>query len=278
MLAAALIVFREVLEAALVVSIVMAATRGLPHRGRWVSIGILGGVAGAACVAALTNIIASLFNGSGQDIVNAAILFTAVGLIGWHVVWMNSHGRKIAAELRAVGRSVAEGEKHMSILAVVVGLAVLREGSEVVLMLQGLWSTGAASAMIGGSVLGVILGVAAGTVLYAGFVALPVARVFALTNGILVLIAAGMAAHGANFLAQAGLVSPLGGRLWDTSRVLSDQSLLGETLAALVGYIARPNGIEALFYGVTVVAIALLMWIAHRRTVLHPEFNKPLSA
>lgn len=271
MLAAALIVFREVLEAALVVSIVMAATRGLPHRGRWVSIGIAGGVIGAAIVAALTNIIATLFNGSGQDLVNAAILFTAVALIGWHVVWMNSHGKKLATELRAVSRSVAEGERHMSILAIVVGLAVLREGSEVVLMLQGLWSTGGTAPMIAGSALGVVLGVGAGALLYAGFVALPVMRVFTLTNGILILIAAGMAAHGANFLAQAGLVSSLGGQLWDTSKVLSDQSLLGETLAALVGYIARPNGIEALFYIATVGGIVVLMGIArHQPPRLNP--------
>lgn len=259
MFAAAIIVFREVLEAALVVSIVMAATRGLPHRGKWIALGITGGVLGAMAVAAMTNALAGLFGGAGQDIVNAAILFTAVGLISWHVVWMNSHGRKMASDMRAVGISVAEGEKHMSILAIVVGLAVLREGSEVVLMLQGLWSTGSTAAMLGGGVFGFAAGALTGALMYAGFVALPVGKVFTLTNSILVLIAAGMAAHGANFLAQAGLVSSLGGRLWDTSKLLSDQSPAGEVLAALVGYIARPNGIEVLFYGVTVMVVLTLM-------------------
>ena len=222
MLAAALIVFREVLEAALVVSILMAATQGMPHRRRWISLGIAGGVVGAGIVAAMTSILATMFNGAGQDIVNAFILFAATVLISWHVVWMNSHGRKMASDMRAAAKRVAEGERHMSILAIVVGLAVLREGSEIVLMLDGLWTTGSPLAMIGGGALGLIGGIAAGTLMYFGFVALPIGRVFTLTNGVLVLIAAGMAAHGANFLAQTGLVSSLGGRIWDTTAFLPD--------------------------------------------------------
>src|SRR5271155_5608689 len=98
MFAAALIVFREVLEAALVVTVVMAATRGLPKRHWWINIGILGGIAGAGLVAALANFLSNAFAGAGQEIVNAAILFLAVCLIGWHVIWMNSHGRQIANE------------------------------------------------------------------------------------------------------------------------------------------------------------------------------------
>jgi len=267
MLAAALIVFREVLEAALVVTIVMAATRGMPHRKRWVSLGIAGGVLGAGVVAAMTNILAGMFNGAGQDIVNAGILFTATVLIGWHVVWMNSHGRKMAEAMRATAKSVVEGERHMSILAVVVGLAVLREGSEVVLMLQGLWSTGSTFAMLGGGTLGLVAGVLTGGLMYLGFVALPVAQVFTLTNGILVLIAAGMAAHGANFLAQADLVPSLGGHIWDTSSFLKDDSPLGQLLAALIGYIARPSGIEVLFYSLTVTTVMGLMQRAKRQTL-----------
>jgi len=264
MFAAALIVFREVLEAALVVSVVMAATRGMPHRGKWVSLGITGGVLGAAVVAALARLIASSFAGAGQEIVNATILFIAVVLIGWHVVWMNSHGRKIAHEMRATAKSVATGERHMSILAIVVGLAVMREGSEIVLMLQGLWAgNNQQLPIIGGSVLGLAFGVATGALMYFGLLALSVPRLFALTNGLLVLIAAGMAARGANFLNQADVLPALGTRLWDTSFILSDDSVVGKALSALVGYIARPSGIEVLFYVVTVLAVFALIRLTH---------------
>src|SRR5262249_8851992 len=139
---------------------------------------------------------AAAFSGTGQEIVNAAILFTAVGLITWHVVWMNSHGRQMAAEMRAHAQSVAEGERHMSVLAVVVGLAVMREGSEVVLMLQGMGTTDSLLATWGGGALGLAAGILTGTLMYAGLLALSLKRMFGITNGILILIAAGMAARG----------------------------------------------------------------------------------
>jgi high-affinity iron transporter len=259
MLAAALIVFRELIEAALIVTILMAATRGVPRRGSWISLGILCGLAGAGAVAGLTNVISSLFEGAGQEIVNATILFAAVVLIGWHVVWMNIHGRKIAKEMRAACRRVAEGEHHMSALALIAGLAVMREGSEVVLMLQGLWTTSGAGAMLGGAAIGTAAGLSLSFLMYLGFIALPVARIFALTNVLLVLIASGMAARGANFLTQAGLVPSFGNALWNTEGVLSEQSIVGQILAALIGYISRPSGIEVAAYGVTALMIFLLM-------------------
>lgn len=264
MLAAALVVFREVLEAALIVTIIMAATRGMPGRNRWVALGIISGIVGAGLVAALTTTIASLFQGTGQEIVNATILFAAVFLIGWHVIWMNSHGRRMAAEMRMLGNQLAQGQKHLSILALVVGLAVMREGSEIVLILQGLWTSGATFTMMGGAAFGLTAGVIAGALMYAGFLVLSLQRVFALTNGLLVLIAAGMAARGANFLAQAGLISSLDSRVWDTSFFLSDQSIIGQVFAALVGYIARPNGIEILFYTATILIISVLIIRTHK--------------
>jgi len=262
MFAAAVIVFREVLEAALVVTIIMAATRGLPRRGFWISLGIASGVLSAGIVAGLTSAISGMFDGAGQDIVNAFILFTAVALIGWHVVWMNSHGREIVAQVRAVGRSVAEGQKHMSVLAIVVGLAVMREGSEIALMLQGLWVSGSTATMIGGGTFGLMAGTLTGALIYFGLLALPVGRVFALTNVILVLIAAGMAARGARFLVQADLLPPLGARVWDTSSVLSDQSIPCQIFAGLIGYIAKPSGVELAFYISTICVVLALMLYA----------------
>ncbi|MDR3448177.1 MAG: FTR1 family protein [Alphaproteobacteria bacterium] len=265
MFAAALIVFREVLEASLIVTIILAATLGMPHRGKWVSLGIAGGVAGAGLVAAATAWLATLFNGSGQDIADAGILFLAVGLISWHAVWMNTHGRRMAVEMRNVGQSVAEGEKHMSILAIVVGLAVMREGSEIVLMLQGLWTGGNAAPTLIGAGIGLAAGVALGALMYLGFVVLPLQKVFTLTNVVLVLIAAGMAARGANYLVQAGLLEPMGSRLWDSSGFVADDSIAGRMLGALIGYVARPSGVEVGFYVATIATVLMLMHVARAR-------------
>lgn len=265
MFASALIVFREVLEAALVVSVVMAATRGVTRRGFWVAGGILAGVVGSGIVAALASTIADSVEGTGQEILNAAILFTVVALLAWHVSWMSVHGREMAAQMRQVGAQVAEGARHMSMLTVIIGLAVTREGAEVALMLQGLFVGTEVAPMLTGAFIGLGAGVLAGLAIYAGFVALPVGRMFALTNWLLILIAAGMAARGANYLVQAGWLPSLGTRLWDTSHILSEQSLVGEFMATLVGYIARPNGVQALSYALTVAGIAGLMNLVRRK-------------
>ena len=127
--AVALLVFREVLEAALIISIVCAATRGVPRRGLYVSTGIGLGIAGALLVAMGAGVIAGLANGSGQEIFDACVLLAAVLMIGWHVVWMSKHGSELAQHMGAIGSAVRAGSSSLSLLLVVVALAVLREGS-----------------------------------------------------------------------------------------------------------------------------------------------------
>src|SRR5947199_8840993 len=161
MLGALVIVFREVLEAGLIIGIVLAATRGLPGRGRWIATGVAAGVAGAAVVALFAEHIANAFEGSGQELLNASVLGAAVLMLMWHNAWMARHGREMAAEMAAVGAAVSAGKRPMTALAAVVGLAVLREGSEVVLFLYGIFAGGASgSSLFIGGVLGLAVGAA----------------------------------------------------------------------------------------------------------------------
>jgi high-affinity iron transporter len=261
MLAIALIVFREVLEAALVVGIVMAASRGLPGRGKWVLGGILVGLFGASVVAGFTSEIAAAVEGVGQELFNAAVLFGAVLMLAWHNVWMSRHAREHVVEATNVGREVLAGRQPLYALAVVVGLAVLREGSEVVLFVYGIVAAqgGGAMSLLAGGAIGVVAGVATGAAIYGGLLTIPMRHLFAVTSWMILLLAAGMASQGAAFLLQADLLPPLGGTLWDTSFLLSEQSILGQALHALVGYVARPSGIQLLFYLGTLLGIAGLM-------------------
>ncbi|HZT51166.1 MAG TPA: FTR1 family protein [Stellaceae bacterium] len=271
MLAVAIIVFREVVEAALVVSVVLAASLGVPGRTRWVSGGVGAGVMGAALVAAFTGEIAAALDGIGQELFNACVLFGAVAMLGWHNVWMHRHGRELAAQARSVGAAVRAGARPLYVLAFVVGLAVLREGSEVVLFVYGIavaQGTRAATLLAGGA-LGLAGGVALGAALYYGLLSIPLKHLFSVTSVIVLLLAAGMAAQGAAFLMQADLVPPLGGQVWDTSRFLTEQSLLGQLLHVLVGYVARPTGIQLVFYlGTLAVIGGLMLSVGRRRRVV----------
>jgi high-affinity iron transporter len=261
MLATAIIVFREVLEAALIVGIVLAASRGVARRGAWVSGGIVAGVVGAAAVAGGADAIAAAVEGIGQEVFNATILFLAVAMLGWHNIWMTRHGRELTLSANRLGAAVRAGTRPLWALAVVVALAVLREGSEVVLFLYGIAATGGGGllAMTTGGALGLAGGVVVGGGLYLGLLRIPLRHLFAVTSWLVLLLAAGMASQGAAFLLQAQLVPALGANLWDTSFLLSDQSLPGRVLHTLIGYTAQPAGIQLVFYLGTLLVIGSLM-------------------
>src|SRR5438445_13712562 len=142
MLGALVIVFREVLEAGLIIGIGLAATRGLPGRGHWVTLGVMAGCAGAGVVALFAEAISGAFEGAGQELLNATVLGAAVLMLMWHNAWMARHGREMAADMRAVGADVSAGTRPLTLLTVVIGLAVLREGAEIVLFLYGIAATG----------------------------------------------------------------------------------------------------------------------------------------
>src|SRR5499427_2332995 len=266
MLAAAIIVFREVLEASLVAGIVLAASRDVPHRGLWVSGGIAAGIFGAALVAACAEEIAAAVNGVGQELFNAAILFTAVAMLGWHNIWMNRHGRELAANAATLGEAVAGGSRPLYALALVVAIAVLREGSETVLFLYGIVVASRAGGLglLPGGLLGLAGGAAIGALIYFGLLAIPLRRLFTVTNWLILLLAAGMASQGAAFLMQANLLPALGNQLWDTSSILSEKSILGLLLHVLIGYSAQPAGIQVVFYLATLLGIGILMRLMRR--------------
>ncbi|MEP6998714.1 MAG: FTR1 family protein [Betaproteobacteria bacterium] len=262
MFATAVIVFREVLEAALIVSIVLAATRGIAGRGRWIGSGIIAGVAGALVIAGLTEVIAGALQGIGQELFNAAILIAAVIMLAWHHLWMAVHGRALAARLRALSNSVRNGAATLAALSAAVTLAVLREGAETVLFIQGVATSEPMRNVLAGLALGVTGGAALGALLYLGLVHVPVRHFFRVTGWMIVALAAGLAAQAARFLEQANLVPPMVAELWDTSSILSAASLPGQLLHVLVGYTPTPSGLQFACY---VATAAVLIVASHWR-------------
>ncbi len=257
MLATLLLVFREVLEAALVVGIVAAATRGVASRARWIGGGIALGITGAVIVAVCAGWIADALSGSGQEWFNATVLLAAVAMIGWHVVWMSKHGRELAAQMQSVGRDVTSGARPMTALMAVVAIAVLREGSEVVLFGYGLLASGSSvPSLMLGAILGLVAGAALGVAIYFGLLKIPVRHFFSATNSLLVLLAAGMAATAAGFLAQGDVLHRWTEPLWNSDWLVNEDSLAGRTLHVLIGYTAQPSGMQLLFY---VATLALLI-------------------
>jgi high-affinity iron transporter len=267
MFGTALIVFREVLEAALIVGIVSAATRGIPGRVRWILAGLAAGIVGSLVVAAGAGVITQWAEGMGQELFNASILGIAVAMLAWHNIWMSSHGRELAANAQRLAGDVREGAKELSIIVGVIAVAVLREGSETVLFLNGIAASGDTTGMLAGGAIGLAGGVAVGWLVFAGLLTIPLKWFFTATSALVLLLAAGMASQAARFLIQADVLPSLASPLWDTSAFVSNQSTGGKLLQGLMGYDAQPSGMQlAFFLAVLVAILAGMVWVQRRGT------------
>lgn len=267
MFGAALIVFRESLEAALIIGVMAAATQGVAGRGRWIAGGLLAGLAGSALVASSMGAISNLASGVGQELFNAGVLLLAVCMLAWHNIWMASHGRELAMRAQQAARAIKDGAREGSVILLIIGLAVMREGSETVLFLYGLASGSAEGlrATLAGAMAGLGAGALVGGLLYLGLLRIPLRWFFSVTGALVLLLAASMASQLARNLIQADIIPSLGALLWDSSAWLSQSSPVGTVLHGLVGYDAQPAGAQLVFYMVALVAIGSAMfWVSRR--------------
>jgi high-affinity iron transporter len=240
---------------------VLAVTGSVRHRNRWIGGGVLAGVAAACVVAASAGALSQLFAGMGQELFNAAILVVAVMMLTWHNIWMARHGREMAGQMRAIGQAVAAGTKSLLALAVVVGVAVLREGSEVALFLYGVAASdgGSALSLASGGLIGLALGAAVCLLTYFCLMRIPPRALFATTTALITLLAAGMAAQAVAFLERANWLTSLDSVVWDSGWLLSQESIVGRTMHTLIGYTDQPTEMQLLVYVAVLLVTVLLM-------------------
>jgi len=260
MWATAVIVFREILEVSLIISLVVAATQGIPRRSLYIISGILAGLVGAIVIAVFAAPIATFANGMGQEIFNASVLMLAVVMLTWHLVWMRKHSMQISSQINNMSQQLSQGNKSLYIISIIVGLAILREGAEIILLLYGMTAAGAnvTQQLTGGSI-GLVVGIGLGATIYFGLVKIPVRYFFKTTGILMLLLAAGLSAQAAAFLSQADVLPELMTTVWDTSYILSEQFLLGQILHSLIGYTSQPSGIQVIFYLGTILIISTLV-------------------
>ena len=269
MFATALIVFRESLEAALLVGIMAAATRNLSGRHRWLSAGVGVGVLGAIALAVLAQRISGLFDGLGQDVINIAVLSVALAMLLWHCIWVSTHTREMVDAALRVGQSVRDGQRAPWALFVVVALAILREGAETVLFVSGSLSgaAGSPSAVLLAGGIGLAAGVSVGLAIFVGLARVPTRHVFSVTNVLVALLAGSIASQLIRALAQVGWLEAWTQPMWDSSSLLAQDSALGTLLHALIGYDARPSAAQLSSY----LGVLLLIYAGSRMLSTRPR-------
>jgi len=275
MISSLVIVFREMLEMVLVVGILMAATRGLAGSRYWIGVGVLGGLVGALFFGIFMEQMEASFDGEGEFVFNAVILFMASILIAWTVFWMNKHGREMSQRMKEVGGSVQAGDLPYTALAIVALSAVMREGSEAVFFLFGAAQSAQADgwSMLMGGLLGAGSALVIGALLYFGLARIPVKKLFSVAGWVLMLLAAGMASQATSNLVVIDLLPPLMDPMWNTSTILPSESLLGELLHVLIGYDDQPTGLQVAVFALSLTAMSTIYYRMQARTLLNAKHS-----
>lgn len=251
------LVLREVLEAALLLSVMIAVSRILSLSVRWVFIAIAAGFAGAIAFGLTMHRISDLLGGVGQEISNAMIQLAVFGLLLATVFVVARCSRKFQPN----------GKTLPILMVFAVALAITREGSEILIYTLGFWQIDNYLSNIGiGSVVGACIGLSVGVLFYYLLLSQPTGRALALSTVLLVLIGSGMCAQAIALLIQADWISAAE-PLWDTSNVLSESSLPGQLLYALIGYEASPSSREVMFYVGSLLAMIIAVIAGHRSII-----------
>ncbi len=258
MLQISIIVFREILEIALILGILIAATKSITGRTKWILFGLIAGIFGCSVIAFFTNNISESFEGMGQEIFNGFILIAASISISWTVLWMQKHSKTLSNELKTLSKSVKEGKKPLYILSIVVFLSVLREGAEIVLFTYSSYLSGvSAGAVFIGLGIGIALGIIAGLALYFGMLKVFGRYFLMITTRMLIFLAAGITSQAIGFWINAEFVPPLISPIWDSSFILSQGSMIGKFLHIFLGYIDRPSAMQIIGYSANLLILII---------------------
>jgi high-affinity iron transporter len=244
-----ILVLREVLEAAFLFSLLMALSQRLGISCRWVMLVLIVGGLGAAVYGFNIDRVTEWFDGVGQEVVNAIFQIAIYGLLCL-----------IAACAVAFLRGCKAPVVLMTaLMSVCVSLAIVREGAEIMIYLSGFLQVGDQLVpVLAGSAIGAGIGISVGAVSYYALLSLS-RRAAVVTGGfLLVLVAAGMVAQAVQLLIQADWL-PSAYPVWDSSWLVSEQSVTGQLLYALLGYEATPTALQIVVY---CVAVALLVSVA----------------
>jgi len=261
LISSVIIVLREVLEAALLLSILLATSQRIRLRKRWLGLSLIIGLAGALIYANSLAAVSELFEGMGQEIVNTGMqLGVCASLIVTVFLFAQRHER-----LEAHGFLLPVS------MAIAVALATAREGSEIYLYVSGFLRVQDIAMSVGiGSITGAGIGFSIGVLFYYLLLALPRQRCYWIAIGLLGLAAANMCSQAILLLIQADWLQ-VEAPLWDTSSLISESSVPGQLLYALVGYEATPSAFEAGGYLLSLLAVGIAAFIGWRLLPLPSE-------
>ncbi|CAB3675769.1 Ferrous iron permease EfeU [Achromobacter pulmonis] len=266
------IVWRESVEALLVVGILYTWLRSTPEGKRGLKYlwgGVAAGLALAVALALVLLGVSSWLSDEGQEWFQAIMSLAACALVVQMVVWMKKHGRTLKGELESGARSSVASDNWWGLL-VLVAIAVAREGSETVVFLYGTVAAGDGGSDMLKLALAGVAGFAVALLtfwlLQLGGKLITWRRFFRATEILLLLLAGSLLVGGLDHLISLDVLPTLVDPVWDSSWLLSDSTGLGKILADFAGYRALPALISVLLWG----AYWVVVWLLLRRVGVKP--------
>jgi len=268
MVAALVLSLREGLEAALIIGIVLGALKRLQRMDLSPALWRGAGAAAAASllIALVMGTVGAEMEGHAEEIFEGAAMFLACGVLTWMIFWMRSQAGTIKQKLESSVSQAASGNGQRGLFTLAF-LSVGKEGFELALFLIATRFSSDGWQTLAGALAGLAAAAVLGWMLFATTRRLSLKAFFGVTNVLLIVFAAGLAAHGVHEFNEAGLIPAVIEPLWDTSRLLSDSSLVGEIFKALLGYDSNPSLTEVGAYLVYYLVIGLALYTGMRRTV-----------
>jgi high-affinity iron transporter len=262
MLATAVIVLREMLEICLIVGMLFAALKTLPNRLKLLSIGVISGIIISITLALSFYKISNLFGGDGQEILNITILSLSIFFLALTILWINKNAKNLNNKI-----TKASIENEAFPIIVIITLAIAREGAELTLFLHGILASGTKIIeLLIGSLLGFIIGTSLGFLIYVGLLKISIKYFFRIINIMLALLAAGLSSQLANYLNSIDIIEKFSSTMWNSSWLLSNESILGKILHGLIGYNSNPTQLQVIFYVSTLFLMLFLIKIGNKKS------------
>jgi high-affinity iron transporter len=263
--AALLITLREGIEAALIITILLAYLRRLGRTDLQPLVwsGAAAAIGVSVIVAAVIFAAAAEFEGTGEQIFEGVVSLVAFGVLTWMIFWMRRQSASIKGDLQhRVDSALLGGGFALATLSFVV---VVREGIETALFVFGAdkataGGTGGTLGGIVGAIIGLLIAALLGWLLYRGSIHVNLRSFFRITGGLILIVAAGLLAFAVGEFQEAGVLPGWSSIAFDISHTLSDESGIGAVLRALVGYNAAPTVLQvASWIGAIVVSGVLFL-------------------
>ncbi len=253
LLTSVIIVLREILEAALLISTLLAATRFICISHNWLRISISSGIAGALLLAWQLRWISNLYGGLGYEMSNAllqAFIYVVILVL-------------IAMLIKVYLRTATRKKPLFFFMGLALSLSITREGSEILIYFSGFMHTKEAlSSVMIGSIIGAGVGFSIGALFYFLLSAFDQSISLKIALALLVLVGAGMCSQATMLLIQADVL-PSQRPLWNTSSWIPESSLPGQLLYALMGYEATPSPLQVGIYVVSVLVSFVVIVVFH---------------